>query len=91
MVVRYHTTGFTIDPDDCPDCGQPLYDTGCDAPDCTGRCCFDCGTGCDLELAPEGGQCAQALDAESDEERQERINEERAAAGLSPITAEGVL
>ena len=88
MVVYYDgiIDAFVIESDDCGDCHQPLYDTGCDAPSCNGRCCMDCGTGCDIEFvtAEQGGRCASALAEESDEEFGARINRERAAFGLSP-------
>jgi hypothetical protein len=72
--------------EDCPDCGEGLYDTGCDAPGCAGFCCMDCGTGCDMEFNPENGACVRALDDESEDERAERIDRERAAFGLSPVS-----
>ncbi len=87
MSVRYDTTtgGFVIDPDDCPDCGQPLYMSGCTADGCNGLACPDCGTGCDYDFAPEGeGRCATALAEEDDDVYEERMNAERAALGLSP-------
>lgn len=73
--------------DDCPDCEQPLHNTGCVAPGCDGLACQGCGAGCDYGVvsAQAGGQCATALAAESTADRRERINEERAAFGLSPI------
>ena len=71
----------------CGDCGAALYDTGCDAPGCRGYCCFGCGTGCDIEVDPEAGRCATALAEESDEDYTARVNAERAAFGLSPLTA----
>jgi hypothetical protein len=72
--------------DTCADCGQPLYDTGCGAADCPGLTCLDCCIGCDIETAPEGGQCAQTIAAETEEERAARIDRERAAWGLPPIS-----
>ena len=68
-------------------CGQPLYDTGCDAPGCHGYCCMECGTGCDIEFDREHGRCATALAGESDEDYTERVNAERAAFGLNPLAA----
>jgi hypothetical protein len=81
--------GFVIDPDHCTDCGEPLYDTGCDAPGCNGRCCQNCGTGCDLAWldADEDGYCATRLARESDTNRTGRVNRERAAVGLSETVA----
>lgn len=56
---RPHTT-----PDErgCPDCGEPAYDSGCEADGCNGWGCQDCGTGCDLDFldADNGGRCAAA-------------------------------
>jgi hypothetical protein len=90
MAVYYDTDAeeFAISPDDCEDCGEPLYDTGCDAPGCQGRCCMDCATGCDIEIIGEGGRCATALAGESDEDYDARVNAERAAFGLSPVATE---
>ena len=87
MAVYYDTDAeeFAIASDECPDCDSPLYDTGCDAPGCLARCCMQCGTGCDIEFAPEDGRCATALAEEDDDDRAERINRERAAFGLSPL------
>lgn len=88
MPVRFDTAldGFVIEPDDCPDCEQPLYHSGCVAPGCNGLACEDCGTGCDLEFSPAGeGECASALADEPEADRQARIDVERAAFGLSPI------
>lgn len=88
MPVRYDTNQetFVIDPEDCPDCGQSLYQSGCN-----GLACQDCGTGCDLDFvdAEDGGRCATALDDEDDEDYDERINAERAAFGLAPIRTQG--
>lgn len=77
--------GFVVIPDDCPDCNQPLCDTGCDAPGCPGRCCMDCGTGCDLDFLGDEGECARAIADESPEDHLARVNRERAAFGLSPV------
>lgn len=87
MVIYYDTNaeGFAVMADDCGICGEALYDTGCDAPGCQGRCCMECGTGCDIEFAPEDGQCATTLAAEDDDAYAARVNAERAAFGLSPI------
>jgi len=79
---------FAIASDYCADCGEPLYDTGCDAPGCTARCCMDCGTGCDIEADPDG-RCASALAAESEDDRDARFDAERAAFGLRPLRSEG--
>lgn len=58
---RPHTT-----PDErgCPDCGEPAYDSGCEADGCNGWGCQDCGTGCDLDFldAEDGGRCAASTD-----------------------------
>jgi hypothetical protein len=77
MVTRFTT--FTVDPDYCADCDEPLHDTGCGAPGCNGRCCLRCGTGCDREFFDEG-------DAADD--HVERINRARAAYGPVFITAQ---
>lgn len=54
--------------DVCPDCGEPMYSSGCEAPGCTGFGCPDCGVGCDLDFADDGW-CAAALAAvDADEE-----------------------
>lgn len=84
MAVRYDTDDdeFVIDSDNCEDCDEPLYDTGCDAPGCPGRCCMDCATGCDLESMPETGRCATATAEESEEDYDARCNAERVAWGL---------
>ena len=85
MPVQYDAeAGFVIVPETC-ECGSDRYDTGCDAPDCDGWCCFDCGTGCDIDAAPADGRCARALAEESDEDYTGRINGERAAFGLRPL------
>ena len=86
MPVYYDTEAgtFAIASDHCTDCGEPLYDTGCDAPGCRGFCCIDCGTGCDIEW-DDGGRCKTALDAEAGEDRDARIDAERAAFGLRPL------
>jgi hypothetical protein len=80
--------GLAIGSENCGDCEEPLYDTGCDAPGCCGYCCMDCGTGCDIEFSPEDGRCAAALAEESDEDYAGRVNAERAAFGLSPLPVE---
>jgi hypothetical protein len=82
--------GFVIRSDDCEDCGQPLYQSGCDAAGCDGLACQDCGSGCDYDFVDleDGGRCATAREAESDEDYAERVNRERAAFGLSPITGD---
>ena len=50
----------------CPDCREPVYDSGCQAPGCNGWGCPDCGSGCDLEFvsADMGGQCSAYADGE---------------------------
>lgn len=87
MALYYdtETEDFDISPDNCQDCGDPLYDTGCDAPGCQGRSCVSCGTGCDIEVAPETGRCASALAEEPEDDRQVRFDKERAAFGLPPL------
>lgn len=74
---------FTIEPNVCG-CGSPLYESGCTAPGCSGRGCQECGTGCDLDFVDDG-RCATALAEEDDDERDERLNRERAAFGLPRI------
>lgn len=87
MPVTYdQETGFSIVPEHCPDCGKPRYDTGCAAPGCDGYRCDACGAGCDAEDGQ--GRCATALAAESDEDYTARVNAERAAFGLRPLTGE---
>lgn len=91
MPVRYDTDRetFVIDSETCRDCGQPLYDSGCDAPGCNGFGCQDCGLGCDRDFLPKDlSRCAAATAAEDPQERLERANKERAALGLSPLTAD---
>lgn len=90
MVVAFSPAeGFVLVPDECPDCDVPLYDTGCAAPNCHGRTCMDCGIGCDIEIASEDGRCATAIAEELPEDALARINEERAAWGLSTFDADG--
>lgn len=90
MVVHFDdNTGLIVISDDYCDEGHQLYDTGCGAPGCNARCCMDCGTGCDIEFAPTDGECARATAAESDEDYEARVNRERSAFGLSPITRDG--
>lgn len=86
MSVRYSVEdgAFVIDSDTCT-CGQPFYLSNCDAPGCDGRACESCGGGCDLDFVDDG-DCASAIAVESDEDRAARINAERAAFGLSPIS-----
>jgi hypothetical protein len=84
IVYDEESGDLAVASDHCGDCGQPLYDTGCDALGCNGYCCFNCGTGCDIDLADDG-RCATALAEESDEDYTDRVNAERAAWGLSPI------
>ena len=92
MPVMYDTGSerFFIESGHCEYCHEPMYDTGCDAPGCTGYQCRECGAGCDIEVAPEDGRCAQALAEESGEEYTERVNAERAAFGLSPVQVDQV-
>ena len=88
MPVYFDTEANAFDVFDenhCPDCEEPLYDTGCDAPGCRGFECTNCGWGCDSETAPEDGRCARARAEESGEDYEERINAERAAFGLPPV------
>lgn len=88
MPVWYDDTEntYVISPDHCENCKDDLYDTGCDAPGCSARCCMSCGTGCDIELDPEEGQCATALAMETDSQYYARVDRERAAFGLAPLT-----
>lgn len=88
MAIRFDDTADSIvtDPDTCTSCGGPWYDTGCSAPGCTATCCMDCGIGCDIEVDSVRGACAQALAAESEEDRAARIDRERAAFGLPPAS-----
>jgi hypothetical protein len=88
VIYDEESGGLAVAPDECG-CGRPWYDTGCAAPGCLGQWCPECGTGCDIEVAPEDGTCAAALAEESDEEAAERINRERAAFGLRPLSGEG--
>jgi len=83
------TGTFAIASDHCTDCGESFYDTGCDAPGCRGFCCLDCGTGCDIEMDPDDGRCASALAAESEDDRDARVDAERAAFGLRPLRGDG--
>lgn len=84
MSVRYDSRAqeFIVDSDECDDCGQPLYFSGCDAPSCSGWCCMDCATGCDLALIGDEGSCAAAIAAESGGARKARLGAEREAWGL---------
>lgn len=88
MVVRYDTDkhGFVIDSGICEGCGEPMYDSGCDAPGCNGFGCQDCGLGCDIDFLPdEYSRWAAAIADEDPDDRLARDNEERglraAAAG----------
>ena len=83
---QYQDGGFVRVPDDCPDCGEPLYDSGCDAPGCLGRGCQGCGWGCDLDFAGDLSDCAAAIEAESPDVRDARVDAERAAYGLPPVS-----
>lgn len=87
MVVRYDTDtdAWVVDSEECPHCEEALYHSGCDAPGCNGLACQDCGTGCDLDFAPEDdSRCAAAIADEDPADRLERHNKERAALGLEP-------
>jgi hypothetical protein len=47
---------------ECPDCGAPLYDSGCDASGHSGQGCQECGYGCDYDLVPdEDSRCAALM------------------------------
>lgn len=64
----------TPDERGCHSCGQPAYDSGCEAPGCNGYGCPDCGTGCDIDfLDADESRCAQAI-AEAEEEDQENAS-----------------
>lgn len=91
MAVYYDTEaeGFAVSPDYCGECESPLYDTGCDAPGCLGRSCPECGTGCDIEVAPLTGTCATAIAEEDDDAYLARVDAERSASGLPPLSSEG--
>jgi hypothetical protein len=61
--TRPHTT---VDDRGCPHCGGDYYDSGCEAPGCTGYACPDCGAGCDLDfLDAAESKCAQATAEEA--------------------------
>lgn len=53
---------FIFDPTGgCPDDGEDLYDTGCDAAGHHGYGCVDCGWGCDYDLVPDDeSECVAA-------------------------------
>ena len=87
MPVYYDTEAesFAVASETCGECGEPMYDTGCDAPGCLGYFCTVCGTGCDIEIDREHGTCAQAIAAEPDEDHDARVDAERGAFGLSPL------
>ncbi len=89
MAIGYDDdrAAIVIVPDECPDCGYPRYDTGCDAPGCHGAAFMCCGTGCDNGLIP-GGRCETALAEEDGDDRAERIDRERAAFGLPTLADE---
>lgn len=62
----------TPDERGCHSCGQPAYDSGCEAPSCNGWGCPDCGTGCDLDFLDEvDSACARELIDESEDEDEE--------------------
>jgi hypothetical protein len=88
IIYDEESGGLALQSEFCEDCTSPLYDTGCDAPGCRGYRCGNCGTGCDAEFDNESGRCATALAAEGDEDRDARVNAERAAFGLSPVATE---
>lgn len=75
--------GFYIQSPTC-ECGGPLEETGCDAPGCRALACEDCGTGCDRGFP--GSRCDEAAEQESDEDYTARVNAERAAFGLRPLS-----
>ena len=89
MPIYYDEDAGTlaIGSDDCEACGSPdYYDTGCAAPGCSGRYCTDCYAGCDIEARSFGrSRGEEAIEAESDEEAEARVNAERAAFGLPPV------
>jgi hypothetical protein len=88
MTVYFDSTtdALAVAADNCGTCGQSLYQSGCTARGCNGLGCEDCGLGCDLDFvsAAEGGRCATALAQEPEQDREARINAERAKFGLSP-------
>jgi len=79
------TGGIAFISDECPDCGNTMYSTGCDWYGCDSMYCPDCSYGCDLDALGEEGECYAAMAEEDPEDRSERVNAERAAFGLSPI------
>lgn len=92
MVVYYDDErgAFATAPDRCPDCGPAgawRYDTGCEAPGCSGAQYECCGAGCDRGLP--GSRCDAAAAAESDGEYAARVDRVRAAFGLPPVTEDG--
>lgn len=80
LSIDITTDGPNLIPDACPDCGEPAYDAGCEAPGCSGRGC-QCGWGCDYDFVDDG-QCRTAADEEGEEEHADRVDAERDAAGL---------
>jgi hypothetical protein len=88
MVIQANDNGRLVvfDESTCPGCRarNGLCDTGCAAPGCPGWSCPECGWGCDLDVVDDG-DCARALDAEPEEDRQARIDAQRAAFGLPPL------
>lgn len=62
----------------CPYCGEPAYDSGCEAPGCNGWGCPDCGAGCDLDFvsAEDGGQCSAYRDQEDEVDEYLNADEE---------------
>jgi hypothetical protein len=83
IIYDEESGGLTVASETC-ECGEPLNDTGCDAPGCNGYRCSDCGTGCDLDF-DDTGRCWTAMASESGEDYSARVDAERAAFGLSPV------
>ena len=97
MGALFYDTGsgeFDVAPDFCPVCDDgdqdienARNDTGCDAPGCQGYSYDCCGRGCGWGW-PDS-RCQAAAASESSEAREDRINRERAAFGLSSLSGEG--
>ncbi len=82
----YDNGNLIVVGDDCPECGESLYDSACDTPGCTGQDCQDCGWGCDLDFAPDDvSRCAQASAQEDPADYAARIDKERAFWGFPVI------
>lgn len=64
---------------DCPDCGVPMYDTGCPRPlnECLGYGCQGCGYGCDRELVPDEDSNCIASTPPMDEDELEDVVTDR--------------